>query len=298
MSEKNRSYLLIAVLAIIWGSSFILMKRALDVYTPYQVGAMRVFIAFLALSPVFISRFKTIERSKWKYFFASGFLGNGIPSVLFPLAETRISSALAGMINSLTPIFTLIVGMLLFGMKVGRNRIFGLSIGLLGAILLITGQTGGEGITDANAFALLVVLAAVCYAFSVNILRYKLAATNALTNTAFALLCAGIPMGIYVFSTDFVERTSTIDGAGFSFLCIALLGLLSTAFSTVLFNQLIKSSGALAASSVTYLIPLVAVLWGLYDHEKLGLMHVTGLAAILLGVYIVNLQGKKTAYKS
>lgn len=286
--EKNKTILLITFLALVWGSSFILMKRALIVYTPYQIGALRIFVAFLALSPLLINRIRTIEKRKWKYFIATGFLGNGIPSVLFPLAETNISSAVAGMLNSLTPIFTLIVGMVWFGMQAGRSRVIGLLVGLTGAIILLSGQVTGSGGFDINIFALYVILATVCYAFSVNILRYKLADTDSLTNSAFALLCVGIPMGIYLFSTDFIHRTSVTEGSGFAFVCILLLALLSTALSTILFNRLIKTSGALAASSVTYLIPIVAVLWGLWDHETFGITHLAGLIAILIGVYIVN----------
>ena len=238
--------------------------------------------------PVVIRYFRTIEKSKWKYLIATGFLGNGIPSILFPLAQTKISGSLAGMINSLTPIFTLIVGLLFFGMKAGRNRILGLAIGLFGVILMITGQTGSIGLSEGNVYALYVVLATVCYEFSVNILRFKLSEIDSLKLSAFALFCVGIPMGILLFSGDFIQRTVSTPGSGIAVFYIIILGLLSTAISTILFNRLIKSSGALAASSVTYLIPVVAVLWGLWDHEILGIYHVIGLLSILSGVYLVN----------
>ena len=125
LEEKNKkqAYILLAILAVIWGSSFILMKRGLNVYTPYQVGACRLLVALLCMFPFIIRSFRLIDRSKWKYLAASGILGNGIPSILFPLAETNISSGLAGMINTLTPLFTFIAGMLIFGTKPGRSRI-------------------------------------------------------------------------------------------------------------------------------------------------------------------------------
>jgi drug/metabolite transporter (DMT)-like permease len=289
-SLKNKSYFFITILALIWGSSFILMKWALLVYTPYQVGSVRIFTAFLCLLPFVIRHFKTVEKSKWKYLIASGLLGNGIPSILFPLAETRISSAVAGMINSLTPIFTLLVGVSLFGMQVGRNRVLGLIIGLIGAIILISGKSEGTGIGPVNGYALYVVLATICYAFSVNILRYKLASIDSLTNTSLAIFFIGIPMGIFAFSTDFTSRTMHADGALFSLLCIVILGMLSTAYSTLIFNKVIKISGALSAASVTYLIPIIAVIWGVWDHESIGLQHFIGMIAILFGVYMVNRQ--------
>lgn len=287
-TEKRTVYILIIFLAVIWGSSFILMKYALNVYTPYQVGAFRILIAFLFLFPVVIKYFRTIKRKDWKFLAATGFLGNGIPSILFPLAETKISSALAGMINSLTPVFTLIVGMLLFGMRAGRFRIGGLTLGLAGAVIMIAAETGDLGLNETNTYALYVVLAAICYAFSVNILRFKLSEMEPLKITAFALFCAGIPFGIVLFSGDFVHRTMTVPGSGMGLLYIALLGIFSTAISTVLFNKLIKISGALSASSVTYLIPVVAVMWGIWDNETLGLIHLIGLVAILGGVYLIN----------
>ena len=290
MENKNKSYILIALLAVIWGSSFILMKRALLVYTPYQVGSLRLFTALLFMLPFIIKHFGIIEKPKIKYLIATGFLGNGIPSILFPLAQTRISSGLAGMINTLTPIFTLIVGMLIFGMKVGRQRLIGLFIGLFGAILLIFFNTGGIALDSTNAYALFVVLATVCYAFSVNILRYKLTKMDALRISGFAIFFTGIPMGIYAFSTDFIPRTIQTEGAAFSLLCIIALGVFSTALSTIFFNQLIKLSGALSAASVTYLIPIVAVIWGFLDHEQLGVFHFIGMASILFGVYVVNRQ--------
>lgn len=286
-TDKKSTFLLIAILAVIWGSSFILMKRGLDVYTPVQVGAIRVFAAFLCVFPFVIRHFKKVDPKKWKFLFLTGILGNGIPAILFPLAETNISSSVAGMINAMTPLFTMIVGVALFGMAGGRNRIFGLLIGLLGTLVLV----GGKNATLENGnpwFAGFIVLATICYAFSVNILRYKLAEMGSLMITGFALMFAGIPMGIYLFSTDFIQRTNDSPGASFSLGAVLILGVFSTAISTVFFNKLIKMAGALSASSVTYLIPIVAMIWGFYDKENLGLIHLLGLAAILIGVYLIN----------
>jgi drug/metabolite transporter (DMT)-like permease len=268
------------------------MKRALIVYTPYQIGALRIFVACLFMLPFIVRHFGMIEKSKWKYLIGTGLFGNALPSILFPLAETQLSSAVAGMINSLTPIFTLIVGVVFFGMKVGQNRLAGLAIGLFGATLLVFGRSGGSVISDTNIYALYVVLATIFYAISVNILRYKLNNIDSIKNTGFALFFTGIPMGIYLFSTDFISRTNTVSGSGFGLLCIIILGLLATALSTILFNKLIKISGALSASSVTYLIPIVAVLWGIWDHEVFGVFHIIGMIAILFGVYLVNNQKK------
>lgn len=302
-NAKSSAYLLLVVLAVIWGSSFILMKRGLVIYTPLQIGCLRMLCAALVMTPFLLKGFKTVQPHQWKYLLATGMFGNAIPSVLFPLAETGISSSLAGMINTLTPIFTLLLGAFAFGMTVARNRLAGLLIGLVGAVLLIS---GGNGKMEASGpvFPFYVVCATMCYAISVNVLRHKLSELHPLTITSFALLFIGVPMGGWLFTTDFIQRTLDhlqdlpdvdVFGSGLSattrsFGSVFLLGVFGTALSTVMFNKLIQSSGALVASSVTYLIPVVATLWGVIDGESIGWMHLSGLCLILSGVYLVNMK--------
>jgi len=288
MNKNTRSVLLITILSLIWGSSFILMKWGLQVYTPFQIGAIRMFVSFLCLFPFVITSFRKIESSRWKYLLAAGLLGNGIPSVLFPLAETNISSALAGMINSLTPVFTLLFGIFLFRMKAGAYRVLGVLTGLAGAVILVSARSGNVANPGNPDYAWYVVIATLCYAGSVNILKSKLSMIGSVPNSGFAIMFVGVPMGAWLFSTDFLERTMNVPGAGFSLTCIVVLALFGTALSTVLFNMLIKSSGALFASSVTYLIPIVATLWGLWDHESIGVFHIAGLGAVLSGIYLIN----------
>lgn len=289
MSSKNNSLatLLIIVLAIIWGSSFILMKKGLIVYTPYQVGAIRMFCSLLFLAPFLAGHIKKIERSRWKYLLIAGLCGNGIPAILFPLAETRISSALAGMVNSMVPIFTFIIGLIFFKMKNDRTKMFGLIIGLVGAVLFVSAG-GGVGNETHSNYTFFVVIATICYAISVNTIRRHLLGIDAIRNTGFALLFAGIPLGIYLFSTDFISRTVSSPDAMFSLSCVILLALFGTAISTIIFNHLIRISDALVASSVTYLIPVVAVLWGLIDGEKPEPIHYLGFVLIIAGVYLVS----------
>lgn len=288
---RRDTYFLLAILAIIWGSSYILMKRGLLAYTPQQIGALRIFTAGLVMLPFAWRSRAKVQRHHWQFLILTGLLGNAIPSILFPLSETRISSALAGMINTLTPLFTLLVGFLMFGMQATRYRMLGLLIGLAGAVLLILGRGWGEASADAR-YSMFVVLATACYAFSVNILRHKLHDLDPISTTSYSLLLMGTPMWIYLFTTDFVTRTSEHPKAFVSMGSILLLGMLSTAFSTVLFNRLIKQSGALVASSVTYLAPAVAALWGLLDNEVIGLLHLAGLGLILSGVYLIGRGGK------
>lgn len=279
--------MLMAILAVIWGSSFILMKRGLDVYTPYQVGALRMLSAFLTMFPFVINSFSKIPSDKWKFIAASGILGNGIPAFLFPLAETGISSSLAGMMNSLTPVFTLIVGVTFFKMMVTRNRILGVLTGLAGAVMLVTANAA-PGVSNDYIFAMAVIVSTIFYAFSVNILRHQLGNLDSMFNTGFALMFVGPPAGAFLFSTDFIQRTADIDKAMVPLSCILILGVLGTGVSTFLFNKLIKSSGALFASSVTYLLPIVAVMWGFIDGEHFNIFYFIGLSLVLSGVYLIN----------
>jgi drug/metabolite transporter (DMT)-like permease len=287
--NKTLSFLLISVLAVIWGSSFILMKRGLVVYTPVQIGCIRMAAAFLAMMPFVFVSFKKVKRNDWKFLAAAGILGNGIPSMLFPLAQTHVSSALAGMLNSFTPLFTYLVGISFFGMHSSRSRTMGLLLGMVGAIMLVTSHSSGAASND-YIYSLFIVAATLCYAFSVNILRYKLSSLDPITTTSFALFFVGIPMGSFLFSTGFLSRTYDAAGSHFALTCILILGVFGTALSTVIFNKLIKVSDALFASSVTYLIPIVATLWGVMDNEHLGVFHLLGLSAILSGVYLINKQ--------
>lgn len=304
-ADSRKSYFLLAALAVIWGSSFILMRAALSVYTPQQIGCLRMLFAAIVMSPFLFKGFNSVQPHHWKYLLATGVFGNAIPSILFPLAQTGISSALAGMINTLTPIFTMLLGAAAFGMIVPRSSVYGLLTGFVGAVMLIA---GGNGTLQASSplYPLLVVGATVCYAISVNVLRHGLAGLHPLTITSFALLFIGVPMGGYLFTTDFVERTlyglaqpssatgililpfdgvsPLVTGLG----AIFLLGVLGTAISTVLFNRLIQLSGAMVASSVTYLIPLVATVWGISFGERIEWLHLGGLALVLTGVYVIN----------
>lgn len=288
MKTQNRGLVifLILLLATIWGSSFILMKKGLIVYTPYQVGAIRMFVSMLFLLPFIVGHFKKVEKSRWKYLMLAGLCGNGIPAVLFPLAETQISSALAGMINSTVPIFTLILGVLFFKMKSDRSKTLGLFIGLIGAILFVAGGNSGE--SGNSNYSFFIVIATICYAVSVNTIRNYLLGLDAIRNTGFSLLFAGVPLGIYLFSTDFIARTTSSPDAIFSLGCVIVLGLFGTAISTILFNKLIRMTDSLTASSVTYLIPVVALMWGLFDGEKPLLIHYIGFILIIGGVYLVT----------
>jgi len=285
-------WIYLTVLAAMWGSSFILMKRGLLYFTPDQVAALRMFISFIALFPFIAASLKQIDKKLWKYIVATGLLGNGIPAFLFTHAETGISGSMAGMLNSLTSVFTLIIGFLFFGTLFTARHVVGVILGFTGAAFLIYLSSGD--VQSAEPWkGVYVLIATVCYAISVNILRNKLSGIPAVTLTGAALLVAGVPCGIFLFSTDFVSRLTTVPGAWQGAGFVLTLAIFGTVISTVLFNQLIRISSALYASSVTYLIPFVAVLWGLYDAETFNGFYLLALIIILLGIYLINVKPKQ-----
>lgn len=283
-------------LALIWGSSFILMKRGLEDFTPFQVASIRMLAAFLCLFPFVIGHISKIKKENWKFIFATGLLGNGIPAFLFTKAQTVVPSSVAGMLNSLTPLFTLVIGYLIFKTPITAYRIAGVGLGLLGAIGLIMMNSQSFSGTF-SWYPMLIVLATLLYAMSVNIIKNRLQEVESIHISGFALFIVGPPTGIYLFSTDFVSILNTNSHAYISLGYVMLLGIFGTAVSIVLFNKLIKTSGALFASSVTYLIPIVAMLWGFADHENLGWLHLLALMAILGGVYLINLKKKEVTKK-
>jgi drug/metabolite transporter (DMT)-like permease len=287
--NKNKllAWILIAALALIWGSSFILMKRGLQSLTFDQVAALRMFTAFLVVFPFALSGIKQVKANHWKFIALSGFLGNMIPAFLFPFAQTMIASNMAGMLNALTPVFVLLIGHWLFGVTSSKHAIAGVFIGLAGAIGLILTRSQGA-IGSNSAYGLYIILACLCYGTSVNILRSKLHELNPIVITGFALMFAGVPCGVYLLNTNFLNKALHMPSSYNSIFAVCILGVVGSGLSTVLFNKLIKNTTALAASSVTYLIPVVALLWGLYDNEAMGMMHIVSMLVILSGVYLIN----------
>lgn len=280
-------------LAFIWGSSFILMKRGLEVYEHTQVAALRIIISFVFLSPVIIRNFRMIKSDQWIKIMIAGLLGSGIPAFLFTKAQTHISSALSGMLNSLVPLFTVIIGVAFFQMRLVWMKLIGVVIGLTGAfLLLLASQWDGVSMKEA-LYGSLVVIATICYATNVNFIKTQLASINSINITAFGFLLIGPLSLIYLLSTDFLDRLGTVPNAYEGLMYIAVLSIFGTAIAVILFNMLIKRVSALFASSVTYIIPVFAILWGLYDGESILGSQLVGIAIILTGVYIVNLENKR-----
>lgn len=279
---------LLLLLTLIWGTSFILIKKGLIGLSPGEVASLRVTSASLFLLPLALTKLKGLTRWDYLKLFLSGLVGIFIPAFLFAMAETKISSSVAGIVNCLTPIWTMILGASFFRQRFHGYAILGILIGFAGTIILILSNADGS-LGTVNWYALLIVVACLFYGTNLNLIKYKIHDLRSLTITAVSVLMIGPPAAIYLFGfTDFTHKLATVDEAWPSVGYVILLGCMGTAVATVLFNKLVKISTPLYTSSVTYLIPIVAVMWGVLDNEALYLGHYIGMVTIIGGVYLAN----------
>lgn len=290
-----RHIVLLILISAIWGSSFILIKLALKSFDPAEVGATRIFLSFVILLPFLIFRPKTLKLLKEQFWplVAVAIFGSGVPPFLFAIAQTKIDSSMAGMLNSLVPIFTLLLGILFFGIKGSKKKTMGVLIGFVGSIGIIM-QTGEKPMESENlAYALYVVLATIFYGIGANVLKNKLSSYPAVHVTAMVFLIIGPFAGIYLLSTDIAQQIQQDPGALTALGYLFILSFMGTALALVMFNKLIQSTSALFASMVTYLIPGVATFWGLLDGESVGIFQIAGLLLIFSGIYLSGKSEKK-----
>ena len=283
MQSKNLKWYLLIVLACIWGSSFILMKRGLEGLTAFQMGSLRIIFCALFLLIVGFKSLKTIPLGKWKYITATALTGTFLPVYLFSIAQTEINSSVSAILNSLVPLNTLVIGALVFGLQFQRRQYFGVVIGLIGSILLVyNGAVDNPG--QNYYFALFVVLATICYATNVNLIKKYLSDLSPLSITVGNFVVMLVPALIILFCSGFSDVMVKPE-AQTAMMYIAILGILGTGIANIVFFRLIQMSSPVFASSVTYLIPIVACIWGLLDNESLSLAQGFGALVILIGVY-------------
>jgi len=275
-------------LSLIWGTSFILMKKGLVALSPGEVAALRITVAGALLLPLAIGRIREIKSDLLGRLFFSGLLGVFIPAFLFTTAQQYIDSSVAGILNTLSPLWTMIMGAVFYQQIFRRPAIIGIFVGLLGTVLLMVSRSG-TSVTGFNAYGLLIVLACAFYGFNLNFIKFRITGLGSLAITSVSIALIG-PLGaIYLFGfTDFVNTMKTVPGAWTSAGYVSLLAMMSTAIAVLIFNKLVRITTPLFASTVTYIMPLVSVMWGVLDGEKLYLTHFLGMAAILGGVYLAN----------
>ncbi|WP_258102632.1 DMT family transporter [Marinoscillum sp. MHG1-6] len=288
MSERIplKAWILLILLALIWGSSFILIKRGLLGLTPMELGALRIFSAGLILAPVALRKFRRVEKRHYKSLIGVALVGSLVPSFLFAIAQTNLQSGVAGVLNSITPIFTMLIGIIFFQQRINTNIVIGALIGFAGTSLLIL--AGSEStLGDLNVYALLVVLASMMYGMNGNLIKFNLSEVHPLSIASLSLTIGGFIAGLYLlFFTDFFGSSWTTDIGLMAIGYTVLLGVIGTALALVIFNRLVHLTNPVFSASVTYLIPIVALLWGIADQEIVTWVHVGGVTMILFGVYI------------
>jgi drug/metabolite transporter (DMT)-like permease len=278
---------ILILLTLVWGSSFILIKKGLGVFTATQVSALRILSAAVFMTPFAISRIRKTEKKHFLLIFLSGFIGSLIPAYLFALAQTRLDSAITGIINAMTPVFVVLIGAMFYKQKINRIMIAGLLLAFSGTAMLMFYAAEGQRVI--NYFALLVVAATVMYGLNVNILKFNLSKLNAVAISSISLSFMGPVAAVQLFVfTDFVHRMQSGESALLALGYLSLLGIVGTGLALILFNKLIKIATPLFASSVTYLIPVVAVCWGIVDGEQLTIRHFVSMLIIAVGVYLTN----------
>ena len=284
MKINPSKWILLTVLALIWGSSFILIKLGLAGLTVVQVASLRIVCAAIFLLSIGFKSVATIPRHYYKYIALTALFGTFIPAFLFSLAQTQINSSVTAILNSLTPLNTLLISVLIIGVPAQRNQLFGVFIGLIGCLILV--YNGAINNPNQNYYyTILVIIASICYAINVNLIKKYLSGLSplAIATGNFAVML--LPALILLFSTGFTNLIH-MDNVQHSIFFIMLLGVIGTGIANIIFFRLIQISSPIFATSVTYLIPIVAFFWGLLDNETLTFIQFLGASIILFGVYL------------
>lgn len=283
--------MLLISLGLTWGSSYILMKKGVQVFSATEVAGLRIFSAAVLLLPWSLPRLRQLSWRQYGLLFLVGFLESLLPAFLFAQAQTQLDSSLNGVLSSVTPVFTLLVSVLWFRQSVAKNELWGALLGLAGTVLLVVASKSLLG--TINYYVFLPLLACFCYGLNANLVKYYLQGLDTTTITSVFLLLVGVVAGVGIFTqTNFLTKLQTIEGAYTAAGYILLLGALGSAVGQLLFVRLIKHTSPVFANMVAFIIPIVALGWGLLDGEVLVWGHYAGIMTILAGVYLVNKKQK------
>jgi len=295
MSNRIFSWILYLILCLIWGSSFKLMHDSSFGLTPAQIAALRIFSAGLVFIPFAVTHFKKIPANKRGLTILSAVFGNLLPAFLFAIVMTRIDGSLGGILNSLTPICVVIVGIVFFRDKIRRQKVIGVLIGFVGLVLLTLSPVimNEKNISFDNwGYTLLILLATILYGININMVGHYLKGVNAVHVATVSLAFMTIPTAIILVQQGFLNLDFGNHTVQKAIIYSIILGVAGSAIATALFYILVQRAGMLFASLVTYGIPFVALAWGFSDGEKIGWMRIVCLGLILLGVYLANRQIK------
>lgn len=288
MKTNNLKWILYFSLVLIWGTSFILIKKGLEVFDPVQVGSLRIIITFLALLPFVYKRFKKITPKDWFILGIGGLLGSFFPAYLFAMAQTGLNSSTAGILNSLTPLFTLLAGVSFFQYKARWWSYLGVFISMIGTYGLLT-VSGGHAFSFNIQYGIMIIFATLFYGTQINIIKTYLSHIHPVTITVFQFFIIGWPAIFILFGfTNFLELFQTEPRVFEGLFYVGILALVGTALALILFNRLIKIANPVFSASLTYFIPVIALIWGFFDNESFNFTFVLWIGLILSGVYLAN----------
>lgn len=284
----QNKYLYLILLSLIWGSSYILIKRGLVGLSPIELGSVRIILSTCFLVIMGYRSLKGLSKYQWKWLIITGFLGTFFPSFFFAFAQQHIDSSVAAILNSLTPIFTLLVGVVLFAVRILARQYVGVTLGFIGSVGLIWGGTQINA-AQPTGYVLLIMTASMCYAVNIYFLKHKLADVSPMAMTLGNFIAIVPPAILFLlynnfFSLEVLQTDAVQKSLGF----IALLAFFGTAIAKVMFNRFVKMASAVFVSSVTYTLPIVALFWGTLDGEKINGYQLLATAVILLGVSMAH----------
>lgn len=286
-SHRPLAWFLLLILSVIWGSSFILIHEGLLVFSSPQLAAYRISIAGILFLPFGIFNILKVEKKDIKWFALSGLMGNFIPAFCFAYAQTYLQSSTAGALNALTPFFTLLASIFIFSKTFNKYKILGILIGLIGALCLILTKPGG-GIENHLEYGIIIIFSTLLYGINVNVIETKLSNYKPMYIASIPLSLIFMPAIICLIIFNFPFNSFLTSDFLRGTLAISVLGIFGTAVSLALFNRLIQITNGLFASTVTYMMPVVSTLWGIYYNESIGLIQIVSLCLILLGVLLVR----------
>jgi len=289
----ENKWLYLFLLSIIWGSSYILIKRGLVGLSPIELGSARIVISTIFLLILGFKSLKGLTRYQWKWLIVTGFLGTFFPSFFFAFAQRHIDSSVAAILNSLTPIFTVLVGIALFATRLITRQYLGVILGFIGSLGLVW---GGAQINPNQpvGYVLLIISASMCYAINIHFLKHKLSEVSPMAMTLGNFIGIMPPALVLLFFSDFfalknIQKPDVITSLGY----VATLAFFGTAIAKAMFNRFVKMASAVFVSSVTYTLPIVALFWGTLDGEQMSAFQLIGAVVILIGVSFAHKPKKR-----
>ena len=293
MDKNTKKWIYLFLLSGIWGSSYILIKKGLIGLSPIQLACFRIVITSFILVFFGLRHVKNLNRDQWKWLCVTGFFGTFFPTFLFAYSETKIDSSVVAVLNGLTPLFTLFIALLFFRYTFKKLQFFGVAVGLLGTVMLIYDEYSSKSFSNAN-YSLLVLIASLCYGFNVNILKYKLKGVSSIGIAIGNFLAITPPALILLILSDFSWNTFyKKEEVITSLLFVFILASMGTALAKVMFNELVAISSPVFSVSTTYLLPIVAIGWGILDGESFGINKFISALIILIGIYLITLKKLK-----